>query len=265
MSLRTLFALLIALNLIVFLGGRMGWLGSTTPRGEPERLTNQLNPGNIRPGQPPAPSATANTTTSATPDKPAADEKNSPPPISTPAAPPASAIPTTSTTTPPPRAQAPASRPAPETRRCTAYSIRGQLRANEAERFAQGLGDELRITRRTIEEARHWRVRIPPTRNIAQAEQQVRDLREQGVADLFLIRTDGPDRGAISLGLYSTDNGARQRLTALRKQGVQNAEILPGSSGHYQLEFRGPASAIESLAAHLGRASDNLQQHSCTP
>lgn len=263
MSLRTLFVLLIALNLIVFVGGRMGWLGSATPRGEPERLTNQLNPGNIRPGLPPAPSAAAAmATANVTPEKPTADEKDSPRTVSTAAAPPTSVTPATNS---PPRPQAPASRPAPEAQRCTAYSIRGQLRANEAERFAQGLGDELRTTRRTVEEARHWRVRIPPTRNIAQAEQQVRELREQGVADLFLIRTDGPDRGAISLGLYSTDNGARQRLAALRKQGVQNAEILPGSSGRYHLEFRGPASAIASLAAHLGSDSDNIQQHSCTP
>src|SRR5690554_4187785 len=53
MPLRALLFILLLLNLLLFAGGYMGWLGTPAFRGEPERLTNQLHPERIRPGTPP--------------------------------------------------------------------------------------------------------------------------------------------------------------------------------------------------------------------
>ena len=54
---RLLFFVLLLVNAIAFMLLE-GWLGSSAPRGEPERLTNQLRPGQIVLGEPPeAPAA----------------------------------------------------------------------------------------------------------------------------------------------------------------------------------------------------------------
>src|SRR5574340_160506 len=52
-SLRTLLILLVILNLLAF-AGLQGWLGRPSTKGEPERLTNQLNPERIKLRAPPA-------------------------------------------------------------------------------------------------------------------------------------------------------------------------------------------------------------------
>lgn len=249
MSLRTLFILLIALNLVIFVGGRMGWLGSSAPRGEPERLTNQLNAGEIVLGA-------VNVASPDTPPAPPASEPVDVTPAETPPAPEE----TPATPRPEPTTPSPA-----EAERCMAFAFQGNTRANEAETLARGFGSELRVARRTLEEPAHWRVRIPPARSIDVAEQRVRDLRAQGIADLFLIRNDGADRGSISLGLYSTENSARQRLTSLRSQGVTNAEVLPGSAGRYEIEVRGAASALDQLATRMQSAPGSSARQTCTP
>lgn len=45
--LRLLFIVLLLLNLLALAAG-LGWLGSSVPRGEPERLTNQIDPNRIQ-------------------------------------------------------------------------------------------------------------------------------------------------------------------------------------------------------------------------
>jgi len=82
------------------------------------------------------------------------------------------------------------------------------------------LGD--RLTERRVEEAtRHW-VFIPPARDRRTAEVAMAQLRRQGVAEMS-IRPDN----AISLGVFSTEDGARRFLAALESRGIHNAESAP--------------------------------------
>lgn len=285
MSLRTLFLALLALNLVVFAGGQMGWLGSSGPRGEPERLTNQMRPDAItlgKPLPPPDPAAIA-------PPPPLPEAAVAPPPvpaIDVPAATEAASVarielpvsPPAELASPPqvtpavaeetavaaesPVAAAPPA-PAPEPRQCVAYVVQGQGPVTEAEHLARTLNGDLRSARRTLEEATNWRVRIPPARNVEVAEQRLRDLRTRGVTDLFLVRAEGPDRWSISLGLFSTEAAASQRLAALKALGVTNAEIQPGSPGRYRIEFRGPAGAVERLATRLDTTLGTAGKQTC--
>jgi hypothetical protein len=79
------------------------------------------------------------------------------------------------------------------------------------------LGDRL-VERRLEEITRHW-VFIPPTRDRRAAEATLAQLRRQGVTDLSLR----PDN-AISLGVFSSEEGARRFLASLEARGVRGAE-----------------------------------------
>lgn len=248
MSLRTLLLLLLLFNLVAFAGARMGWLGSTAPRGEPERLTNQIRPDVIelgnqppRPAPRPAPPSTPSASTAPPPTTGAPPAATSPPPATAP-------IPATAAVT-----------------GCTAFIVRGTSALNEAAKLAQGTEGAVSMSQQTLEEPSNWRVRIPPAASLEAAEQRLRNLRERNISDLFLVREEGPHRWAISLGLYSSENGAQQRLNALREQGVSSAEILPGAVGRYWLEFRGQQGALEALVARLQDQLGQDAQRPCSP
>ena len=126
-----------------------------------------------------------------------------------------------------------AARNAQETRRavqalagaaCVEFSGFAQAdlpRAREA--FAAlRLGDRL-TERRNEDVSRYW-VFIPAARERRSAEQAMAQLRRQGVADVSLR----PDN-AISLGVFSTEEGARRYLGQLQGRGVQGAEVGPFS------------------------------------
>ena len=82
------------------------------------------------------------------------------------------------------------------------------------------LGD--RLTERRIEDVSRYWVFIPAARDRRTAEQAMAQLRRQGVADVSLR----PDN-AISLGIFSSEDGARRFLNQLQARGVQGAEAGP--------------------------------------
>lgn len=236
MSLRTLLIVLLLLNLVAFAGGRMGWLGHSDLRGEPERLTNQIRPDAIEPGaRPPAAAAQASSTRKSIP--PAAD--------------------VTVAQTPAPIA--------PPDQSCTAYSVRGRAALAEVTTLAEPHKDIVTLSQQTLEEPANWRVRIPPTATVEAGEQRVATLQQRGVSDMYLIRGEGPNRWAVSLGLFSTEAAAEQRLESLRAQDVNSAEIVPGTIGHYRIELRGPKAALDTLATSLSTILGPDASGACSP
>lgn len=57
---------------------------------------------------------------------------------------------------------------------------------------------------------RYW-VLLPPSRNPAAAQLVVERLKQAGMKDYYLI-PEGPNRNAISLGVFSSQEGARRRV-----------------------------------------------------
>jgi hypothetical protein len=79
-----------------------------------------------------------------------------------------------------------------------------------------------RLTERRVEEiTRHW-VFVPGVRERRVAEATVAELRRRGVNDVS-IRPDN----AISLGVFSTEEGARRFLASIEAKGVRGAEEGP--------------------------------------
>jgi hypothetical protein len=69
--------------------------------------------------------------------------------------------------------------------------------------------------------ARYW-VYIPPQRNLARAQEKIRELKALGVKDSIIIK-DPKWHHTISLGLFADEALAEQLMQKLRGKGVKNA------------------------------------------
>ena len=71
--------------------------------------------------------------------------------------------------------------------------------------------------------ANYW-VFIPPAANRPAAERKLADLKAQGAKDVLLI-DGGPQRFAISLGAFRTEEAAQAQLADLQDKGVKGAKV----------------------------------------
>jgi hypothetical protein len=80
------------------------------------------------------------------------------------------------------------------------------------------------VTQRKVEVIANYWVFIPPLANKAAVDQRIAELKTQGVRDVIPVEL-GPQRLAISLGVFRTEDAARARLEALKGQGVKTALV----------------------------------------
>lgn len=69
----------------------------------------------------------------------------------------------------------------------------------------------------------YW-VFIPPAANKQEAEKKAAELKKIGAPEFFIVQDAGPNRLAISLGIFSSEEAAKERLDALRALGVKSAK-----------------------------------------
>ena len=65
---------------------------------------------------------------------------------------------------------------------------------------------------------------MPPAANRAAADKRAEEVKAQGVKDAFVV-DNGPQRLAIALGAFRSEDAAQARLAALVKLGVKNAKV----------------------------------------
>ena len=260
--LRLLLIVLVLLNLLA-LAAIQGWLGSTSPRGEPERLTNQINPGVIvlNPPEPlrstsarvPAPTGPTSAPTPAPAPTPRAEEVPATPArieevaVEPPAAPPGQTT------------------DADRSFVCLAYAGLDETDAQTLERIGRDLSPDIRTSLQMIDPPSAWWVRIPPAASRQAAERKVTELRGLGITDLFIVREPGPNQNAISLGLFRTESSARQHLADLETRRVRGAEIAARNPAVYQIEVSGPASVLTLLAERLASDLPDARRGECNP
>jgi hypothetical protein len=78
------------------------------------------------------------------------------------------------------------------------------------------------LSQRQVELALAYWVYLPPLPTRSAAEKKVAELKTQGLKD-FLIIADGPQKNAISLGVFKTDEAANTFLETIKAKGVRNA------------------------------------------
>ena len=82
------------------------------------------------------------------------------------------------------------------------------------------------VSQRRIETPSAWWVYLPPFATKAAAEKRAAELKAAGQKDLFVV-DGGPQRLAISLGVFRTEDAANAQLAELTKQGVAGAKVGP--------------------------------------
>jgi hypothetical protein len=80
------------------------------------------------------------------------------------------------------------------------------------------------ISQKKVEVVASYWVFIPPAANRSAADRRLEELKAQGVKDLSLV-DGGPQRFAISLGVFRSEDAAQAHLAALEAQGVKTAKV----------------------------------------
>lgn len=235
---KTLVFLLVLANLFLFAFGE-GYLGKGT-NPDAGRLQQQVSPERIRimaRGEPPAaPGAGKEEDPAAAGRQVVAGSF---------AIPGEAAAPTQPAAPVQPAASVPEAPPA-----CLAWS---DLPGAAADRLAALLGDkfpDFRLERRPAAgDGGGWWVYIPPHASKTEADRKVAELRRLGVSDYFVIQEAGPNRFAISLGVFSSEAGADEHLASLKAKGVKSARagLRAGKQARQTIEARGPAARQPAL------------------
>ena len=124
---------------------------------------------------------------------------------------------------------------------------------------------EFKVSRRVVaSEGNGWGVYIPPQPSKAEAEKKAGESRQLGVTDYFIIH-EGPNRFAISLGVFSSEKGGQERLAELKDKGVRSARSMPrpGKDSTVNLQATGPASARESVLAAIAKSMPKAEVQGC--
>ncbi|HVC11730.1 MAG TPA: SPOR domain-containing protein [Burkholderiales bacterium] len=210
---RALFLLLLLANLAFFAWSR--YLAPHPVGTDPRPLAQQIDPGALRILTPAALAAMA-------PSKPKpASAAAAGAPTAAPAAPAA--------TTPATALAAPLV--------CMEW---GAVPPGDATRAAQALaplGLGSRLSQRTASGAQSWWVFIPPQPSLQGAQRKAAELKALGVDDYFIVQDQGPERWAISLGVFRSEAAAQARLEALRAKKVHSAQAGPRASQGEQLWY----------------------------
>lgn len=117
----------------------------------------------------------------------------------------------------------------------------GNFDATEAKKFeAQlavlALGE--RLTRRSIPENVRHMVYIPPQANKEAADKKAGELKRLGVQDFFVIQDSSAMQWGISLGVFKSEEAARNQLAALNQKGVRSARIGTQATGATKVAFQ---------------------------
>lgn len=101
-------------------------------------------------------------------------------------------------------------------------------------------------TNKAVEVTTAYWVYVPPLANKAAADKKIAELRTLGVNELYLVQESGPQKLAISLGLFRSEEAANNYLATMQQLGVKSARIAPRTQTLSQtlLVMRDPNSEI---------------------
>lgn len=225
-----LFANLLALSLW------KGWLGGELHHGEPERLSNQLNPDGIR----------------LVGEEPRAPARRAPVPVQAPAVEGSKVE-----EVPAQEAVAPQA--------CVIFSGLSGDQARELSARIAKAGSGFKLTEARGEAPSSWWVHIPSQGSKDAADKKAAELRKLGITDLFIMQEAGPTQFAISLGLYKSELAASRQLDALKEKGVRSAQVLARGGGVSRLEVRGPSDSLATVVSDLSERLRGVNRLECTP
>lgn len=153
----------------------------------------------------------------------------------------------------------------PELIACTEV---GNFVAADAKRFEArlatlALGE--RQSRRNVQEVASHMVYIPPQENKEGADKKIAELRQLGISNFFVIQDNSSLRWGISLGIFKTEEAARNHLANLNRQGVRSARIGARSvtSSKLAYQLRNLDTATKASLDHIKADFPSQEMRSC--
>jgi hypothetical protein len=128
----------------------------------------------------------------------------------------------------------------------------GNFTPMDAKRFSTqlaslSLGEHL--SQRTVQEVASHLVYIPPQGDKDGADKKAGELRRLGVNDFYVIQDNSSLRWGISLGVFKSEEAARQHLANLNQKGVRTARIGERSVTSNAVVFRVKDLDVDAKAA----------------
>ncbi len=130
----------------------------------------------------------------------------------------------------PPESEPPKASAKPATTTLAACLEWGSFAVADATRAEQALSTLAlgeRLAQRRSDETAGWWVFIPPQGNRVGAMRKAAELKGFGIDDYFIVQDEGPQRWAVSLGVFRAEDAAKSRLEALKAKGVRSAQAGP--------------------------------------
>ena len=144
----------------------------------------------------------------------------------------------------------------------------GEMPKAEADQLEIMLGEKFpgfKVARHDVAGSTNYWVYMPPLATKQELDNRIAALKKLGVTEFFVVQESGPNNRAISLGLFSTKEGAESRLEALRAQGVKSAKTgeRAGKRTAVSLELRGPEPEAEGLRQAVSEAFPESKLEAC--
>lgn len=161
--------------------------------------------------------------------------------------------------------------PPPARLKCIEWGAFAPTEAPRAENTLAPLGLGERLTQRRTEETAGWWVFIPPAGDGGNARQaalrKAGELKKLGVQDYFVVQEEGPNRWAVSLGVFRSEDAAQARLAALRSRGVRSARVGPRETQvpKVWLQVKQVDAALEARLQQIAEQLDGTELRECVP
>ncbi len=131
--------------------------------------------------------------------------------------------------------------------------------ASEEQARAQQALDKLQLGvkfgSRSVEEGTTYWVYIPPLKTKKDAENKIGELKALGIGEYFVMQDNSPWRNAISLGVFKSEELARNYLAKLQAKGVKSAVI-----GERNLQVKRTLFQIRDAGGALANKLAELQR-----
>jgi len=138
---------------------------------------------------------------------------------------------------------------------------------NKVEEKLKTLSFGNRQARQNVQDNSGAMVFIPPLGSKEAADKKALELTHLGVRDFFIIQDQSPLRFGISLGVFKSEDAAKQQLAALVAKGVHSAKIgtRPVETNKFNFVFKNVNDAEHSGLEKLKADFPAQDLHVCKP
>jgi hypothetical protein len=107
-----------------------------------------------------------------------------------------------------------------------------------------------------LQEGSAYMVFIPPAADQKAAQTQIAALKEKGIESYYLIKDQTRMRGAVSLGVFKTQESAISYMEQLKKKGISDLKTAPRGVVSEKIAYH-----LENLSAEQVKTLETIMGH----